>query len=147
MKSIAKNRKAFHDYYIEEKIEAGIALRGSEVKSLRMGHASLADGYALVRDGQAWLVNFYIPQLKQASYLNHGERRERRLLLNRREIDKLDEATRQKGYTLVPLDVYFNDNNIVKVELALARGKAQHDKRQSAKEQDAKREIQRAVRR
>lgn len=147
MKSISKNRKALHDYTIEAKFEAGIALRGSEVKALRMGHASLVDGYAMVREGQAWLVNFYIPLLAQASYLNHGERRDRRLLLNRREIDRLDEATRQKGYTLVPLDVYFNDNNIVKVELGLAKGKAQHDKRQSAKDHDAKREIQRAMRR
>lgn len=146
MKSITKNKRAFHDYTIEERYEAGIALRGSEVKALRAGHASLSDGYAMVREGQAWLVNFYIPSLAQASYLNHPEKRERRLLLNKREIEKLDTATRQKGYTLVPLEVYFNDENRVKVELGLARGKARHDKREAAKEQDAKREIARAVR-
>lgn len=147
MKSIAKNRKAFHEYYVEEKVEAGLALRGSEVKSLRMANASLADAYALVREGQAWLVNFYIPLLKHASYMNHAERRDRRLLLKANEIKKLDEATRQKGYTLIPLEIYFNDANLVKVELALAKGKATHDKRESAKEADAKREIARAVRR
>lgn len=146
-KSIAKNRKAFHEYAIEDKIEAGIALQGSEVKALRMASANIADAYAMVRDGQAWLVNFYIPLLKHASYMNHTERRDRRLLLNRNEIKRLDESTRQKGYTLIPLEVYFNDNNIVKVELALAKGKAYHDKRDAAKEADAKREIARAVRR
>ena len=146
-KSIAKNRKASHEYTIEEKLEAGIALQGSEVKALRMASANIADAYAMVREGQAWLVNFYIPLLKHASYMNHAERRDRRLLLNRNEIKKLDESTRQKGYTLIPLEIYFNDNNIVKVELALAKGKAHHDKRDAAKEADAKRDIARALRR
>ncbi len=147
MKSISKNRKALHDYQIENKIEAGIVLLGSEVKALRLGHGNLADAYAITREGQAWLLNFYIPGLKEASYLNHGECRDRRLLLHAREIKKLDEATRQKGYTIVPLEVYFNDDNRIKVEIALAKGKAQHDKRESAKQADAKREIQRAMRR
>jgi SsrA-binding protein len=147
MKTIAKNKKAYHEYFIEEKVEAGIALRGSEVKSLRLGHASLGEGYALIRDGKASLVNFLIPQLKQASYLNHNERRDKALLLKANEIARLDQATRQRGYTLVPLEVYFNERNIVKVLLGLAKGKAQHDKRESKKEQDAKREIDRAVRR
>lgn len=147
MKSISKNKKAYHEFFIEEKIEAGISLTGSEVKSLRLGHANVSDGYAMVRNGQAWLVNMSIPALKEASYLNHAERRERRLLLHRREIDKLDTATRQKGYTLVPLEVYFNDDNRVKLLLGLARGKAKHDKRESAKQSDAKREMARAVRR
>jgi SsrA-binding protein len=148
MKSIAKNRKAFFDYYIEDKFEAGITLRGSEVKALRLGHGSLADGcYALVRDGEAYIVNFTIPALKQASHLNHTERRDRKLLLHKKEIETLDRATRQRGYTVVPLEVYFNDEGRVKVELALAKGKAQHDKRDVAKEKDAKKEIDRAMRR
>jgi SsrA-binding protein len=147
MKSIAKNKKAFHDYYIEERYEAGIALRGSEVKALRMSNPSLQESYAMVRGGEVWLVGLHIPTILHASYMNHTERRERRLLLRQPEIKKLDEATRQKGYTLVPLDLYFNDDNRVKVEIGLAKGKAQHDKRDSAKEADAKREIARAIRR
>ncbi|MFZ9521516.1 MAG: SsrA-binding protein SmpB [Silvanigrellaceae bacterium] len=147
MKSISKNRRAFHEYSIEDKFEAGIALRGSEVKILRDSSPSLAESYAMIREGQAWLMNLTIPTLKQASYLNHAERRDRRLLLKRTEIKKLDEATRQKGYTLVPLELYFNDDNRVKVELAIAKGKAGHDKREAQKEKDAKREMSRAVRR
>lgn len=147
MKSISKNRRAFHEYTIEDKYEAGIALRGSEVKILRDASPSLAESYAMIREGQAWLMNLTIPTLKQASYLNHAERRDRRLLLKRSEIKKLDEATRQKGYTLIPLELYFNDDNRVKIELALAKGKAGHDKRQSQKEKDAKREMDRVMRR
>lgn len=147
MKSITKNRKAFHNYYIEEKIEAGLSLMGSEVKVLRSGQASIAEGYALMRNGQGWLLNVYIPPLPHASYMNHAERRERRLLLNKNEIKKLDIATRQKGYTIIPLELYFDDNNRVKVELGLARGKAQHDKRDSLKQKDMAREVQKALRR
>jgi SsrA-binding protein len=147
MKSIAKNKKAFHEYFIEARYEAGIALRGSEVKALRMANPSLAEAFAIVRNGEAWLLGFHIPTVLHASYMNHPERRERKLLLNASEIKKLDEATRQKGYTLVPLDIYFNDDNRVKVEIGVAKGKAQHDKRDSAKEADAKREMARALRR
>lgn len=147
MKSIAKNKKAFHDYFIEERFEAGIALQGSEVKSLRMANPSLQEAYAMVRKGEVWLVGLYIPKVLHASYMNHPERRERRILLRAPEIKKLDEATRQKGYTLVPLDLYFNDANRVKVEIGLAKGKAQHDKRDSAKEAEARRAMARAVRR
>jgi SsrA-binding protein len=147
MKSISKNRKAFHDYFIEEKIEAGIALKGSEVKVLREGHGSIAEGYAMIREGQALLMNCYIPLLKHASYMNHGERRDRVLLLKRREIEKLDTATRQKGYTLVPLELYFDDHNRVKVELGLARGKATHDKRDTEKTKSMQKDIQRALKR
>lgn len=146
-KSIAKNKKAFHDYHIEEKYEAGIALMGSEVKSLRLGHGSLVDGYAIIDNGNCILINFMIPKIAHASYMNHSERRQRRLLLHKSEIRKLEIATRQKGYTLVPLEVYFNEDNRVKVRLGLGKGKASHDKRQSAKEADAKRDIQRALRR
>jgi SsrA-binding protein len=147
MKSIAKNKKAFHEYYIEHRYEAGIILQGSEVKSLRMANASLQEAYAMVRKGEVWLVGLHIPKVAHASYMNHSERRERKLLLNSSEIKKLDEATRQKGYTLVPLDLYFNDDNRVKVEIGVAKGKAGHDKRDSAKEAEAKRDIARAMRR
>lgn len=146
-KSITKNRKAFHDYFIEERVEAGISLMGSEVKILRMGQGSIAEGYAIIRDGQAWLLNVYIPQLPHASYMNHAERRDRRLLLKHNEIKRLDVATRQKGYTLIPLEMYFDKNNRVKVEIGLARGKAQHDKRESIKQKDMLREAQKAMKR
>jgi SsrA-binding protein len=146
-KTIVKNRKAFHEYFIEDKYEAGIVLLGSEVKALRLGHGSLVDGYAIVQNGECLLVNFAIPQILHASYMNHMERRQKRLLLHKRELKKLETATRQKGYTLIPLEIYFNDDNRVKVELGLGRGKAQYDKRQSAKEADAKRDISRAMRR
>lgn len=147
MKSISKNRKAWHDYTIEEKIEAGIVLKGSEVKVLREGHGSIVESYAMIKDKEAWLLNMYIPALKHASYLNHSERRDKKLLLSKREIDKLEAATRQKGYTLIPLEIYFDDNNRVKVELGVAKGKASHDKREAQKEKDAKREMQKAVKR
>lgn len=147
MKSITKNRKAFHDFYIEEKVEAGLSLMGSEVKVLRMGQGSIAEGYAIIRNGQAWLLNVYIPTLPHASYMNHAERRDRRLLLNRNEIKRLDVATRQKGYTLIPLELYFDKNNRVKIEIGLGRGKAQHDKRASIKEKDMMRDAQKAMKR
>lgn len=143
MKTISKNRKAYHDYAIEEKIEAGIILQGSEVKALRMAQANLSDSYALIRNGQITLVGFYIPQLKHAAYFNHPEMRDKRLLLNRAEIDRLDRATSQKGYTIVPLEIYFDDRGRVKVELGLAKGKAEHDKRETQKKRDAEREMQR----
>ena len=147
MKSISKNRKAFHDYFIEEKVEAGIVLTGSEVKVLRMGHGSIAEGYAMIRNGEAWLVAAYIPTLKHASFLNHVERRDRKLLLNHRQIERLDTATRQKGYTLIPLELYWDDNNIVKVEIGLAKGKANHDKRESQKIKDQQKEIRKVLKR
>lgn len=147
MKSIARNKRAFHDYFIEEKLEAGIVLLGSEVKSLRNGHVSIADSYALIRNGEIALVGLAIAPFKQASFFGHAERRDRKLLLKKTEIERLDRATRQKGYTLMPLEIYFDDNNRVKVELGLAKGKAQHDKREVSKQKDAKREMDRALRR
>ena len=145
MKSISKNRKAWHDYTIEEKIEAGICLKGSEVKVLREGHGSIIESYASIKEKEAWLINMYIPTLKEASYMNHSEKRDKKLLLNKREINKLETASRQKGYTLIPLELYFDDNNRVKVQLGIAKGKANHDKRDAEKEKDAKREIQKAM--
>lgn len=147
MKSIVKNRKAYHDYFIEEKFEAGISLMGSEVKSLRDGHGSLVDAYALVRDGGVWMQGFFIPRFKQASYNNHEEKRDRRLLLKASEIKRLFDAQRKAGYSIIPLEVYFNERNLVKVRIALAKGKAKYDKRDASKEADAKREIARTVRR
>jgi SsrA-binding protein len=147
LKTISKNRKALHEYKVEEKVEAGIALQGSEVKALRLANTNLADSYAISRNGEMWLLGLSIPLLKHASYMNHTERRDRKLLLSKREIKHFDEATRQKGYTLIPLEMYFNDAQKVKIELALCKGKAQHDKRESGKIADANRDIQRAVRR
>jgi len=147
MKSITKNRKAFHNYFIEEKYEAGLSLMGSEVKTLRMGRGSIAEGYAIIRDGQAWLINASIPTLAHASYMNHSERRDRKLLLHLKEIKQLDVATRQKGYTLVPLELYFNKENKIKISIGLGRGKAQHDKRASIKEKDMLREAKKAMKR
>ena len=147
LKIVAKNRKATFEYSIEEKYEAGIVLRGSEVKSLRMTHPSLAESYAFVKNGEVWLVGLHIYTVAHASYLNHPERRDRKLLLNAREIKKIESATRQKGYTLIPLELYFNADNRLKVELGIAKGKASHDKRDSAKEADAKREISKALKR
>ena len=144
-KIISKNKKAFFNYSIEEKIEAGVVLKGSEVKSLRLSHGSISEGYAFVKDGQVRLVGAYIPLFKQASYMNHSETRERALLLKKNEIKKLAIATRQKGYTLIPLELYFNKKNIVKVLLGLAKGKVLYDKRESAKKSDAKRDIERAL--
>lgn len=147
MKTIVKNRKAYHDYFIEEKFEAGIVLTGSEVKSLRDGHGSLTEGYAMVHNNEVWLVGFTIPLYKQASYNNHAEKRDRKLLLKRNEIRRLWDNVRKSGYTLVPLEVYFDDKNMVKVRIALAKGKAKYDKRDASKEAEAKREIARSVRR
>ena len=144
-KSISKNKKAYHDYFIEQKFEAGIVLIGAEVKSLRNGKGQIGDGYAFVRNGEAWLINVTIAKLPHASYMNHEERRDRKLLLSRRELRELDKSTRIKGYTLVPLELYFNESGLVKVELGLARGKASYDKRETAKKQDAKREMDQAL--
>lgn len=141
---VASNRKARHDYYIEDVFEAGIVLRGTEVKSLRAGRASLVDGYASIDGGEAWLENVHIPEYLQGTWTNHATRRRRKLLLNRAEIDKLSGKVRESGYTLVPLSLYFKDGK-AKVEIALARGKRDYDKRQALKERQDKREADRAM--
>jgi len=143
MKIISHNKKAYHNYNILETLEAGLVLHGSEVKAMRMAHVSVAESYAMIRNNEAWLVNMHIPLLKHASYLNHAERRDRKLLLSRREIDKLDRATAQKGFTLVPLKVYFNQDNRIKVQIGLGKGKALYDKRQSLKDKDMARDAAR----
>ena len=145
-KIIASNRRARHDYAIEDTYEAGIALTGTEVKSLRLGRASLADGFGLVSDGEIWLHNVHIPEYTQGTWTNHTPRRTRKLLLHRGEIDRLVRKTSEGGLTLIPLSLYFKDGK-VKVELAVARGRRTYDKRQELAKRDAAREVERAFRR
>ena len=143
-KLVAQNKKARHDYHIEDVYEAGLVLLGTEVKSLRAGRASLVDGFAVLKDGEAWLQNVHIPEYDLGTWTNHEPRRPRKLLLHRHEISKLIGKTKESGLTLVPLALYFRDGK-VKVEIALARGKKTYDKRQALAEQQAKREADRAV--
>jgi len=143
-KVIVSNRKARHDYAILDTYEAGIMLQGTEVKSLRLGRASLVDAFATVDDGEIFLRNLHIPEYTQGSWTNHEPRRTRKLLLHKSEIERLIGKTREGGLTLVPLRMYFSDGK-VKVELALARGKKSYDKRQDMAKRDAQREITRAV--
>ena len=140
------NRKARHDYFFDETFEAGIMLSGSEVKSIRDGRANLKDSYARVSRGEAQLLNLHISPYDAANRDNHEPTRTRRLLLHRREIDRLDGQVRQKGLALIPLRIYFNARGIVKIELGLGRGKKHYDKRQSIKEREARRETARALR-
>lgn len=139
---VTSNRKAYHDYRIEDKFEAGIALHGSEVKSLRAGRASLQDAYCQVDGGEVIMLNCHISPYTQASHFNHDPLRARKLLLHRKEIDRLDKAVSQKGYTLIPLRIYFR-NGYAKVEIGLARGKRQYDKRADIAEKETKRRLER----
>ena len=140
VKTVAENRRARYDYFIEDKFEAGIALTGTEVKSLRFGEGTIADSYAEVKDNEVWLVNANIPEFSHGNRHNHQPKRPRKLLLNTREINKLYGAVNRQGKTLVPLSIYFNGRGRVKVELALAKGKKAPDKRATTKERDWKRE-------
>ena len=146
LKMIARNRRARHDYHIEEVFEAGLVLTGTEVKSLRAGRASLTDGFGQISDHEVWLHNVHIPEYTQGTWTNHEPRRTRKLLMHRREIDKLTSQTTERGLTLVPLALYFKDGK-AKVELALARGKRSYDKRHDLAARDAAREVDRALRR
>jgi SsrA-binding protein len=143
-KLIASNKKARHDYHIDDVFEAGVVLTGTEVKSLRAGRASLVDGYALIKDGEVWLQGVHIPEYTEGTWTNHEPRRNRKLLLHRKEIMRLIGKTRDTGVTLVPLSLYFKDGR-AKVELALAHGKKSYDKRQALAERQAGREIARAM--
>ena len=145
-KVVAENRRARFDYAIEETLEAGIALTGTEVKSLRFGEGSIAESYAEVRDGQVWLINSNVPEFSHGNRFNHEPKRPRKLLLHGREIEKLFGAVSRQGMTLVPLSIYFNSRGRAKVELALARGRKLHDKREHEKEKDWKREQGRLLR-
>ena len=143
---VAQNRKARHNYFIEDTFEAGIVLTGSEVKSLRAGRGSISECYAAEQDGDIYLINSHIPIYPPAGRFNHEPRRARKLLLHRRQIAKLVGAITREGYTLVPLSIYFNERGRAKVELGLGRGKKKHDKRAAIKERDWQRQKRRLIR-
>lgn len=145
-KVVAENRRARFDYHIEDTVEAGIALTGTEVKSLRFGEGSIAESYAEVKNGEVWLINSNVPEFSHGNRYNHEPKRPRKLLLHAREVDRFTGAVERKGMTLVPLSVYFNGKGRAKVELALAKGKNVADKRQTIKDRDWKREQSRIMR-
>lgn len=143
-KVVATNRRARHDYTIEDTYEAGLVLTGTEVKSLREGRASLVDGYAFVDGGEAWLDAVHIPEYLDGTWNNHAPRRKRKLLLHKAQIVKIENKVKQGGYTIVPLQIYFNDGR-AKVEIAVAKGKREYDKRQALRERQDNREADRAM--
>lgn len=143
-KLIAQNKKARHDYLIMDTFEAGLVLTGTEVKSLRMGRASLVDGFAQLDGGEAWLHNVHIPEYTQGTWTNHSARRRRKMLLHRAEIEKLVHKTQESGNTIVPLALYFKDGR-AKVEIAVAKGKKEYDKRQTLREKQDRRESERTM--
>ncbi|GIW21322.1 MAG: SsrA-binding protein [Candidatus Sericytochromatia bacterium] len=144
-RTIVENRKAFHDFFIEEKYQAGIVLKGTEIKSIRMRAVNLKDSFARIENGEVFLYNMHISPYTHGNRFNHEPTRTRKLLLNKKEIRKLIGKTKEKGYSLIPLKLYFS-GDWVKVELALAKGKKEFDKRESIKEKDIKRQIDRAIR-
>lgn len=144
-RAVATNRKALHDYFIIERFEAGIVLVGSEVKSIRNGRANLRDSYVQVKHGELWLLDAHIASYDQASRENHEPRRDRKLLMHRKEINRLDQKSQAKGYTIIPLKMYFSDNNHVKVEIALAQGKKMYDKREAIAKRESDRQMRRAL--
>jgi SsrA-binding protein len=135
------NRKAYHDYFVDEVYECGIVLTGTEIKSIRSGNCNIKDCYGIVKNGEVFLLNMYVGQYKEGNLFNHDENRTRKLLLHKKEIKKLEQAITLKGYTLVPVKLYFV-NNKLKVSLGVCRGKKDYDKRESIKERDIKREVQ-----
>ncbi|MYM55131.1 SsrA-binding protein SmpB [Thalassovita mangrovi] len=145
-KVIAENRRARHDYAIEEDIECGIILQGSEVKSLRVNSANIAESYASVEDGELWLINSYIAPYEQAKTWGHEERRKRKLLVSKKELARMWNATQRKGMTLVPLVLYFNHRGMAKLKIGIAKGKKLHDKRASDAKRDWDRQKQRLLR-
>jgi len=144
-KVVAENRRARFDYAIEDDLECGIILEGSEVKSLRQGSANIAESYATVDDGELWLVNSYVAPYKQAKTFGHEERRRRKLLVSRKELARLWNETQRKGMTLVPLVLYFNHRGIAKIKIGIAKGKKTHDKRETAAKRDWNRQKQRLL--
>jgi SsrA-binding protein len=140
-----KNRSAYFEFYIDDKYTAGIALLGTEVKSLRTGKASFNDSFCIFQDGELWLRSFHISEYSHGTFNNHDPLRERKLLLTKRELTKLQNKIKEKGYTLIPLRLYLNEKNLVKVEIGLAKGKKLHDKRESIKQRDTEREIKRYI--
>ncbi len=145
-KIVAENRKARFEYFIDDVVEAGIALAGTEVKALRQGEGSIAEAYAELKDGQMWLVNANIPEFSHGNRFNHEPKRPRKLLLHARQISRMNGAVTRQGMTLIPLMIYFNDRGMAKVELALAKGKKLHDKRETEKARDWKRDAARILR-
>lgn len=144
-KIIAKNKKAFHEYEILNRYEAGLVLTGTEVRSLRENNCQMTDCFALVRNGEVWLHNVHIPPFSQGNINNPDPNRKRKLLLHKREIRELNEESREKGMAIVPLNMYFAKNSLVKVEIAVARGKKLYDKRASMAARDSQREVERAL--
>ena len=144
-KLIAENRKARHDYEIVDSLECGIMLQGSEVKSLREGKVSLAEGFARLRDGELWLLQVDIPEYKQATLWNHEPKRPRKLLIRKQQLRKFAEKATEKGFSLVPLKLYFSERGIAKVLIGLGKGKQTHDRRESIKKNEARRDIDRAM--
>ncbi|NTS41247.1 SsrA-binding protein [Flavisolibacter sp. BT320] len=138
-----KNRQAYYEYFIDDKLQAGIALLGTEVKSLRAGKASFADAYCLFQDGELWLKAMHIAEYTFGTVNNHDPLRDRKLLITKREIKKWQAKLKEKGYTIIPLRFYMNEKNLVKVEIGLAKGKKLHDKRESIKQKDSDRELKR----
>ncbi len=147
MKTIAQNKKAFHDYEILDKFEAGMSLAGSEVKSIRAGRISLKDSYVEIHGREAFLLRCHISPYEQASIFNHEPERKRKLLLNRREIHRLDQKVKTRGFSIIPLQVYLTDKGLFKIEIALVRGKREYEKKQKLKERDIQREMDRDVQR
>lgn len=144
IKIVARNRKASHEYFLEDTYEAGIVLKGSEIKSIRAGQVSLQEAYVAIERGEAWLLGAHIAPYDPASDLNHDPTRPRKLLLTRRELDQLDQLVRQRGYTIVPLRMYIV-RGLAKVEIATAKGKRKYDKRRKIREREAERQIERAL--
>jgi SsrA-binding protein len=140
-----KNRSAFHEYFIDAKYEAGMMLLGTEVKSLRAGRASFNDSYCLIHKGEVWLKSLHIAEYSHGTVNNHDPLRDRKLLLQKREIKRIESKLKEKGYTLVPLRIFFNEKNLFKIEIGLAKGKKLHDKRDSIRKRESDREIKRLL--
>jgi len=144
-RTVATNRKARHEYFIEDTYEAGIALTGTEIKSVRAGQVSLRDGFVLIRDGEAWLMNVHIAPYEHGNRSNHEETRKRKLLLHKREIERLHGQVTQRNWTIVPLKMYINDKGLAKVQIGLVRGKRQYDKRATIAKRQSERDVRRAM--
>ena len=140
-----KNRSAFHEYFFDNKYVAGIVLAGTEVKSLREGKASFNDSYCIIHKGEMWLKSLHIAEYSHGTTNNHDPERDRKLLLQKREINKIEGKLKEKGYTLIPLRIFFNEKNLIKVEIGLGKGKKLHDKRETIKNRDVEREMKRFI--
>ena len=147
VKEITSNRKAFHEYFVLERFEAGIELAGTEVKSIRLGKASLVDTFCYFANGELWVKNMHIAEYFYGSYNNHNARRERKLLLTKKELDKLQRGSKDPGFTMIPVRLFINEKGLAKVVVALAKGKKQYDKREALKEKDDKRDMARMFKR